>query len=238
VAPGAGLIAIKVLDAEGRGNSADVLAGLQWVVDNKERYSIRVVNLSVGTPDTNGFDPLLSAVEYIWDMGIVVTVAAGNDGPDTSTVTSPGSSKKVITIGASDDDTVSEDASGERLLNFSGRGPTRNCIIKPDILAPGTEIISTRSKSLSETAYERLEKKFVGEDYLRLSGTSMSTPRVSGAIALLLERCPELGPDNVKYALKQSAENLYEEANRQGWGLLSIEGLISKGAENVREKNL
>jgi len=237
IAPNAGIIAIKVLDDEGRGNSADVLAGLQWVADNKEKYNIKIVNLSVGTPDVNNFDPLLAAVECIWDMGIVVTVAAGNDGPLASSVTSPGSSKKVITVGASDDSTACVDAFGERIVDFSGRGPTRNCIIKPDILAPGADIVSVRSQGMSDKVQRALQDKFVGDYYLSLSGTSMATPRVSGAIALLLEKNPELSPDDVKYALKRSAADLLKDANQQGWGRLDIESLISMEAKNVREKS-
>ena len=231
-----GIIAIKVLDEEGRGSSADVLAGLQWVADNKDKHNIRIVNLSVGTPDINTFDPLLSAVEYIWDMGIVVTVAAGNNGPKARTITSPGSSRKVITVGASDDNMTSMDAFGEQIVDFSGRGPTKNCIIKPDILAPGTEIISVRSKGISEKVYDTLKSRFVDEHYLKLSGTSMAAPRVCGGIALLLEKSPHLTPDDVKYALKRSAVSLDEDANKEGWGRLDIEKLISKEAENVRKK--
>ena len=238
IAPEAGIIAIKVLDEEGRGNSADVLAGLQWVADNREKYNIRIVNLSVGTPDTNKFDPLMSAVECIWDMGVVVTVAAGNDGPSASTVTSPGTSRKVITVGASDDGTACVNSFGETIVDFSGRGPTRNCIIKPDILAPGADIISTRSKSLTDKAYKALASRFVDDDYLILSGTSMATPRVSGAIALMLEKNPALGPNDIKYALKRTASDLFLNANKQGWGSLDIENLLSMEAENVREKGM
>ena len=238
VAPEAGIIALKILDDEGRGSSADVLAGLQWVVDNRDRYNIRLVNLSVGTPDINKFDPLLAAVEYLWDMGIIVTVAAGNNGPNVSSVTSPGSSRKVITVGASDDDTVCMDSFGERIKDFSGRGPTRNCIIKPDILAPGAEIVSVRSKGMTIEAQEAFETRFVDDNYLKMSGTSMATPKVCGAIALLLQKCPVLSPDDVKYALKRTARDISKDANEQGWGQLDIDRLISWEAENVRKKDI
>ncbi|MCL2564536.1 MAG: S8 family peptidase [Defluviitaleaceae bacterium] len=238
VAMGAGVIAIKVLDDEGKGNSADVLAGLQWVADNKVKYGIRIVNLSVGTPETGGFDPLTQAVEHLWDMGVVVVVAAGNNGPGISSVTSPGSSRKVITVGACDDNNESIGAKGENLLNFSGRGPTKNCIIKPDILAPGTSVISVGSKGMSQRGFELHKKRFVEENYLSLSGTSMSTPKVSGAIAILLEKHPGLSPDDVKYALKQSASDLSKDANHQGWGRLNIQALIEREVKNVREKSI
>jgi len=238
VAPEAGLVSVKVLDDEGKGNSADVLAGLQWVADNKDKYDIRIVNLSVGTPQGLSFDPLTKAVEYIWDMGIVVAVAAGNNGPKSSSVTSPGSSKKVITVGTLDDYVEAVSDNGEKVLNFSGRGPTLNCIIKPDILAPGAGVISVCSKGMSERGLALHRKRFVGEDYLSLSGTSMSTPRVCGAIALLLQKHPYLKPDDVKYALKKSAIDQGCDANRQGWGRLDIETLVEKEVANVREKGL
>lgn len=233
----AGIISIKVLDDEGKGSSADVLAGLQWVADNKDKYGIRIVNLSVGAPETGGFDPLTKAVEYIWDIGMVVAVAAGNNGPKSSTVTSPGSSKKVITVGACDDD-LEVAAHDEKMMNFSGRGPTRSCIIKPDILAPGAGVISVCSKGMSERGFELHKRRFVGDDYLSLSGTSMSTPKVCGAIALLLEKYPNLAPDDVKYALKQSAKDQGKDANRQGWGRLDIEALLGGAVANVREKGI
>jgi len=238
IAPEAGIIAVKILDDEGRGSSADVLAGLQWVVDNREKYNIRLVNLSVGTPDINKFDPLLAAVEYMWDIGLIVTVAAGNNGPDDSSVTSPGSSKKVITVGASDDNKTCQNTFGERIKDFSGRGPTRNCIIKPDILAPGAEIVSVRSQGMTVEAQEAFEDRFVGDNYLKMSGTSMATPRVCGAIALLLEKNPVLSPDDVKYALKRAAVDINKDANEQGWGRLDIDKLISWEAENVRKKDI
>ena len=237
-ATGAGIISIKVLDDEGKGSSADVLAGLQWVADNRNRYNIRIVNLSVGTPETGNFDPLVRAVEYIWDMGVVVAVAAGNNGPKSSTVTSPGSSKKVITVGASDDDREGAYVNGRQAVNFSGRGPTLNCIVKPDILAPGAEVISVCSKGMSQRGLEIHKKRFVGDNYLSLSGTSMSAPKVCGAIAVLLEKYPRLTPDDVKYALKKSGVDLGADPNRQGWGRLDTEALIAGEVEHVREKSL
>ena len=103
VAPNANIVSVKVLDAAGRGNATDALAGIQWVIDNRERYNIRVANLSIGTKDTGSNDPLVRAVEAAWDAGIVMIVAAGNNGPAKQSITSPGTSRKVITVGASDD---------------------------------------------------------------------------------------------------------------------------------------
>lgn len=106
IAPDCNIVSIKILNNAGKGSSADVLAGIQWMIDNAERYNIRAANLSIGTSNTSSSDPLVRAVEAAWDRGITVTIAAGNNGPGKGTVTSPGISRKVITVGASDDNNI------------------------------------------------------------------------------------------------------------------------------------
>ena len=133
-------------------------------------------------------------MEKAWDMGIVVTIAAGNNGPDKSTISSPAISKKVITIGASDDH-KSAKVWGNTLINFSGRGPTLECVIKPDVIAPGVDIISCLPNDilLQDESIDIVDK-----NYFSLSGTSMATPIVTGAIALLLQKYNHLKPDDIK----------------------------------------
>ncbi len=209
MAPNINIVSVKVLDKYGRGSSADLLGGLQWVYENKKKYNIRIVNLSVGTGVSEIFDPLVSAVEALWDDGIVVTTAAGNNGPDPGSVTSPGTSRKVITVGCLDDDKKCSIWDTE-IKNFSGRGPTRECIVKPDILAPGAFIYSCSNTGA----------------YIPLSGTSMSTPIVTGAVALLMEKYPDITPNQIKYLLKITCDDLNMPVNRQGWGLLNVEKLL------------
>lgn len=215
IAPQAEIIMLKTLDKEGSGNGSDVLAGIQWIYDNHKKYNIKILNMSIGTKATGKGDPLVMAVEKLWDKGITVVTAAGNNGPSPYTISSPGTSKKVITVGTNDD-------SKNKILknNYSGRGPTKECIVKPDILAPGSNIISCKCDN---------------GKYKALSGTSMSTPVVSGAVALLLEKYPDLSPDDIKYMLKLSSDNLNESPNRQGWGLLNIENLLNMEAVYVRK---
>ena len=221
VAPGAGIVAVKVLDEAGRGNATDALAGIQWIIDNRLLYNIRVANLSIGTLDSGSADPLVRAVEAAWDAGIVMVIAAGNNGPAKQSITSPGTSRKVITVGAADDHNL-VDIAGSSLKNFSGRGPTLECIIKPDIVAPGCGIISALSNS-AEMSEERLKRlKVVDEYYVKMSGTSMASPRIAGAIALLLSKYPNISPNEVKLRLKNSAVDMRLSPNRQGWGLLDI----------------
>ena len=215
-------IGVKVLNKEGKGNASDVLAGLQWIVDNKEKYNIKIINLSIGTNNTSSNDPLVKAVENLWDNGIIVTIAAGNDGPKKFTISSPAISKKVITVGASDDN-ITTTVWGNTLINFSGRGPTLECVVKPDVLAPGVNIISCLSNNISKQS-----NQIINKNYFALSGTSMSTPIVSGAIALLLEKYSDLKPDDVKLMIKKCCKNLHLPKNQQGWGLIDIYKLLSQ----------
>lgn len=228
IAPNANIVMLKTLNSEGKGNSADVLAGIQWVLDNQKKYSIRIVNMSIGTAGTKADDPLVKAVEALWDSGIVIVTAAGNGGPSPMTISSPGISRKVITVGSSDDN-IRVQVFGTSMKNFSGRGPTAQCIIKPDIVAPGSNIVSCLAPCIGDIG------NIVDKNYQCLSGTSMSTPMVSGAIALLLEKEPGLSPDDVKYMLKLSSTDLEYPRNRQGWGLLNIEKLLSQEVIYVRK---
>jgi serine protease AprX len=223
IAPDAKIAALKTLNNEGRGSAADILAGMQWVCDNKEKYNIRVVNLSIGTPAASSDDPLVRASEALWDLGITVVTAAGNNGPYPASISSPGISRKVITVGSNDDE-FETDIWGTSIKNFSSRGPTKDCIVKPDILSPGHSITSCLANAKAEPYYRAL------------SGTSMSTPMVSGAVADLLEKEPSLSPDDIKYMLKRSCVKLGYPHNREGWGLLNVYALLSQEVIHVRNK--
>ena len=130
MAPGSRISALKVLDRFGNGNKEDVLQAFRWILQNRERYRIRIVNISVGTTyrTRNEQDVLVQGVERLWDEGLVVVAAAGNQGPKPGSVTAPGCSKKIITVGSSDM------LSGKQAV--SGRGPTFECVCKPDLVAP------------------------------------------------------------------------------------------------------
>ena len=169
-------------------------------------YGIRIINISVGAAamDSKAAARLIKAVEQAWDQGFVVVTAAGNMGPAYGSVTAPGSSKKVITVGASD--------MLDRISSVSGAGPTAECVCKPDLVAPGADVISCANKRNS---------------YAIKSGTSMSTPRVSGAIALLLQKDPFLTNVEVKMLLRESCLDLGYPRNRQGWGKLDIQKLLA-----------
>lgn len=226
IAPQANIVSVKTLDYQGKGNASQVLAGMQWILDNKNKYNIKIANLSIGTENTDPNDPLALAAQVLWDNGITVVTAAGNNGPAPGSISSPGINKKIITVGSSDDHKQVTIA-GNHLQNFSGRGPTYECVIKPDVIAPGTNITSCLSPEC-----KKAEK--TTDRYISISGTSMSTPMVSGAIALLLEKYPTLQPDDIKFMLKKSCRTLNFPPNKQGWGLLDIENLLSQEAQYVR----
>ncbi len=203
---GCGLIPIKVLDEKGNGNKEKVIQALKWIEENMNRYHIRVVNISVGTTQREGHEDLIEAVEEAWDKGLVVVAAAGNMGPGRGSITAPGSSRKIITVGSSD--------MLVRNQGISGRGPTRDCVSKPDIVAPGNEIISCSNK---RNAFP----------YTQKSGTSMSTPFVSGGIALLLEKDPRLTNLDIKKRLRTTAKDLGYPHNLQGWGLFQLQNFLN-----------
>jgi len=232
VAPKCTLVAVKVLDQKGDGNISDVLAGLQWVIDNKDRFHIRIVNISVGTTTKENIDEnslLVKGVNAVWDAGMVVVVAAGNNGPSPMSISTPGISRKVITVGSSDD-RISVELFGSKTMDYSGRGPTSSCIKKPDVVAPGSNIVSCGSmKNYQRYRYNLINNPHIDNYslmYTTKSGTSMATPLVSGAIALLLSKYPNMTNKDVKLKLRESAVDLGFPWSKQGWGLLNIPRLL------------
>lgn len=216
MAPRAGMLIGKVLDREGNGNVENVLRGIDWVLREQKHYGVRIVNISVGTqPDLAERQKqlFLDAVDRLWDSGMVVVVSAGNYGPGEGTVAVPGSSRKVITVGVPDAE-LPLVRKRKKNTNYSGRGPTAECVVKPDVFAPGTGIISCNGK------YGR-----PGEHpYTMKTGTSMATPVVSGAIACLLSKYPDMTNVEVKLKLRESSEKI--QGTEAGWGMLNVERLM------------
>ncbi|MBN2908693.1 S8 family serine peptidase [Polycladomyces sp. WAk] len=219
-APKARLVGVKVLDKMGSGSLSSVIEGIQWCIDHRDKYGIRVISLSLGSTSQLSYkdDPVCQAVEAAWNHGITVVVAAGNEGPEPRTIASPGIHPRVITVGASDDHST-VDNRDNTIAQFSSRGPTIDGIVKPDLVAPGTQITSLRVKRsyLDKTAPDSQ----VDGDYTSLSGTSMATPIVAGIAALLLTSDPTLTPDQVKQRLLENAQDLKFPENEQGRGQVS-----------------
>lgn len=155
-------------------------------------------------------EELLAAIEAVWDAGIVVVAAAGNNGPKDKSITIPGLCRKIITVGSSDDEEGEVKNLG-LMRGYSGRGPTEACIMKPEVVAPGTAIVSC---------------KRMGNGYEMKSGTSMATPVVAGAVAVLLSRYSNLKPAEVKLRLYETSVDTGKSKHAQGWGRLDVMQLI------------
>ncbi len=200
VAPEALLLSAKVLKADGSGLMSDVMAGIEWAVEQ----GAKIINLSLGSPGPcDGTDALSAMCDAAVKLGVVVCAAAGNDGPASGTIGSPGCAREVITVGASDDN--------DQVASFSSRGPTADGRVKPDILFPGVGIVSCRA---SGTSMGNPLDNF----YTSASGTSMATPHASGVAALLLQAYPSLTPAQIKERMMASALSLNLDPNTQGAG--------------------
>ena len=190
MAPRSKLVIGRVLGAGGEGKIETLLEGIKWCISNQKRYNIKILNISVGLIQQVGEDrqqALLDAVEHAWDLGIVTVCAAGNNGPREGSVTIPGSNAKVITVGS-----IEMNNSMQNPSNYSGRGPTKQCIAKPEIYAPGSDITSCSNHGF----------------YTKKTGTSMSVPVVAGGIALLLQEKPWLTPVEVKLRLFEKSKQM------------------------------
>lgn len=225
IAPEAGLVGVKVLNALGAGSLSTVIEGIQWCVENREAFGIRVLNLSLGSPAQDSYrdDPVAQAAGAAWDAGLVVCAAAGNDGPQPRTIATPGIHPSVLTVGASDD-RATPDRGDDAIAAFSSRGPTVDDLQKPDLVAPGVEITAANAPK-SVLALQQGNKK---GDYITLSGTSMATPVCAGIAALVLQHEPGLTPDGVKERLVSSGESLGEDANTEGSGLVSARTAVRR----------
>jgi serine protease AprX len=205
MAPASRIVSVKVAGATGETDVAQVIAGIDWVIEhrNDNGLNVRVLNLSFGVAGvaTSAGDPLSAAVERAWDAGIVVVAAAGNRGNAASGIDSPAISPYVIAVGAIDQ----FDGSGktDKIASLSSSG---NATRTPDLVAAGRSIVSFRVPgSMLDQLYP---SAIVGDRYFRGSGTSQSAAVVSGFAAALLSRNPLLKPDQVKYLLERYAKDL------------------------------
>ncbi len=249
IAPNANIINLRVLDQNGAGTDSSVIAAIQTAISLKSTYNIRVINLSLGRQvyESYTLDPLCQAVEAAWNAGIVVVVAAGNQGRNDSagtegygTIAVPGNDPYAITVGAMKT-AGTPTRSDDTIASYSSKGPTAyDYVVKPDIVAPGNQVISTlapnasllssptdvylteyssystttstgsggntkNNKKNSTSSLSTVTTNTISPSYMRLSGTSMATPVVSGAAVLLLQQNPNLTPDQVKARLMKTA---------------------------------
>lgn len=225
IAHGADLAVVRVLHAAGVGNIADVIAGMEWVAENKDTTDppIRVATLSVGRQDPgcgDGSAPEAEAADALVAAGVNVTVAAGNAGHEECTVEGLPAAHDVVTVGAVDDQNT-KDPADDTLANFSSAGPTEDNRTKPEILAPGVAIWSV----------------FLGPTIANLDGTSMAAPHVAATVAMLAENEPGMTPAEVKDRListtqaPDAAPELPDED--WGYGLVDVPAALGLSSNNT-----
>ncbi len=218
IAPACRLCVGKVLDYNGEGSLESMYRGLLWVLQNRTRYRIRVLNISVGIGQDGlreSMEELIALLDAVWEQGIVVVCAAGNNGPGEGTISPLGSSPRVITVGCHEGGYFG--ARQDLCENYSGRGSRRMLYRKPDVVAPGTDVVSCSIKCRKGNRGEYRDA------YTAKSGTSMATPIVSGAAALYLQKNPYASPEQVKRKMIYSARDMGDSWNKQGWGMIDVE---------------
>lgn len=199
IATDANIISIKALKSSGESNSNIILDAMQWIYENHKRYKISVVCMSFGADFLDKHDPLSKGAQALWDLGITVVAAAGNSGPKSNTIKSPGTNPKIITVGALDITSLS-------VANFSSRGPTIYGT-KPDLLAPATNLISCNNSGLP---------------YTQMSGTSVATPIIAGVCAIIKQKHPNFTNNQIKKYLLSHCVPIIHNVNIEGHGYLKF----------------
>ena len=220
IAPNTKLLVLKVLDKNGDGNLDTMIIALDWILANYMDYDIRIVNISVGVGTMMNPEKekrLRNKLEQIWHCGMLVVCAAGNNGPALNSLSDIGKSPYLITVGCHDGEYFKDRE--DRCAFYSAKGDRYSSVRKPDIVAPGTQIISCNA------GFKKTPKGYL-HAYRAKSGTSMATPIVSGALALLLETNRKYANEAAKRKLLYSATDLYEPWYQQGWGMVNIKRLL------------
>lgn len=220
IAPQSKLIVGKVLDYKGDGSIEHMCRGIEWILSMQLQYDIRILNISIGMGEEaqqEKMNTLLEGIDEAWNRGLLVVCAAGNMGPKPMSISPIGARKKVIAVGCHEGGFF---GNREHLCeDYSGRGPSSYAIKKPDIVAPGTDIVSCNS------GIEKRGRMYQNA-YTAKSGTSMATPIVSGGLALLLQKYPFYSNEQARRKLQYSARDLEEPWNKQGWGMIQIDKLL------------
>lgn len=200
VAPDVNVVSVKVAGWNGATDVSAMLAGMEWVAAHADQYGIRVVNLSFGTDSSQKYleDPLDFAVERLWQQGVLVVASAGNRGDGGSKIDKPADDPFVLTVGAADLRQTAT-TTDDQVAPFSSCGPTADGLVKPDLVAPGITIVSTRAPGSTIDAMRPAAR--LDSDHFKGTGTSQSAAIVSGIAALMFEASPDLTPDEAKAAL-------------------------------------
>lgn len=225
VAPDANIIGVRITSV------SEAIKALQWAIENKDKYGIRVINMSLGDYAVKSYkdDPWAQASEKAIEAGIVVCAAAGNEGPPPRTISTPGIDPRVITV-ASLNDMKTVTTEDDKLANNSSRGPTSvDNIDKPDVAGFGVNIFAPLSPG---SKLDIAEIPHIGKKYISFSGTSMATPMVSGLCALMLQANPNLTHDQIKEIIMSTADKLRDlDKNAQGQGRIDPIEAVDKALE-------
>ncbi|MBI2761337.1 MAG: S8 family peptidase [Chloroflexi bacterium] len=240
VAPDVNLVSIRIGntdDGPRKSTELDLINALLWVYQNRAQYNIRVLNMSLSgsLAAVSGINPINLAVEVLWQSGITVVTSAGNRGTaKDATWYAPGNDPFVITVGALDENQTAG-RTDDKLASFSSRGTTLDNVYKPDVIAPGRKMVSTLADPKSRIG-QTFPDRITDGRYIRLSGTSMSAPVVTGLVALLLEKYPTLTPDQIKWLLAQTARAY--PGKTDGAGEIDAVALFARAAQgNVQKAN-
>ncbi|MCB1679292.1 MAG: S8 family peptidase [Halioglobus sp.] len=245
IAPDASLVAVKAFDVEGHGGLLDIVRGVQWVVENRQKYNIQVLNLSFAARPRWHYwlDPVNQAVMQAWASGITVVVAAGNEGPELMSIGSPGNLPYVITVGAFTDSWTPDTTDDDYIPDFSSQGPTPTAHIKPDLVAPGGHITGVTRPGSSLT--REYPEYLLSTGEFVMTGSSQAAALVSGIVALLLQLEPGLSPDDVKCKLLSSAEPAINRDGllayspfQQGHGRVSAARAVALGERGCGNQEL
>lgn len=203
IAPNAEIYALKALDKNGEAYSNNILSAMGWVYDNCKRCGIKVVCMSFGSEPLGFNDPIMLGAEELWKRGVIVVAAAGNSGPQFQSIKSPGVSRRLITVGGMDDNRIGDEfvPSLFEVASFSSRGPSFRSY-KPDVVAPAVEVCSCDNRG----------------GYMKLSGTSVATPMIAGAMCLICEKHPSISPDEAKRKLIACCNPICFNKNLEGYG--------------------
>ena len=242
IAPDVSLLSIKAFNEEGESSYSKVLDSLNWIFENRYKYKIRVVNMSLGAEVQSYYwnDPINQAIMRLWEAGVVVVSSAGNNGEDEG-VTVPGNNPYVITVGAATDNQTPLDFSDDRVASFSSKGPTAEGFIKPEVVAYGSQIAS---KMDERYFISELTSSMFGDHYTQISGTSQSSALVSGIAALIIANDPTISPDDVKCRIMATArtanngETMTYSPFAQGAGLVNAYAAVKSTATNCANRGL
>ena len=247
IAPWAKLVWVRAFGANGAGTYSNVIAGMNWILTHKAQYNIRVLNLSFGaTPQSYYWnDPINQAAMKLWQAGIVVVASAGNSGPAVQTISVPGNTPYVITVGAMTDNFTPGNVADDGIASFSSTGPTVEGFVKPDVVAPGGHMVGLMEKKTMSIALQHPEFATNDGATFTMSGTSQAAAAVSGTVALMLQANPSLTPDQIKCRLMSSAASVVKSTGKaaytifqQGTGMVNAYDAVYSQAMNCANQSL